>query len=344
MVIKKDHQYYFQVQQQLFTTGRKYCDFVVCSVKDNIKLVCQRVVPDQDHWNTVVPKLTIFWRFCVLPEILGHWYTRKRDLPLQEAGSDAVCFCRNETGEAVVHCSNETCPISSYHLSCLKLNGVPNKWLCPLCHKAKGISTQRPSVVDNVTQKAVDLNTAICVCNEKAKENDRLIECHNSPCTNGIYFHLACMNYKRRPNNAQTTWICPDCVASNQQNSNKYKQNNVRSTKTENLTDNDYKLISSPTGWLNGDIILEIQKNLKKIDPTMEGLQYTLLGPVCHFKRVNGPFVQILHNGADYWVCISSVGSSNGIVNLYDSLYNNVISKELKSKLLIWLVKISFQD
>ena len=33
-----------------------------------------------------------------------------------------------------------------------------------------------------------------------------------------------------------------------------------------------------------------------------------------------------------HWVYISSVGCSNGIVNLYDSLYLNVISKEVEER------------
>ena len=42
--------------------------------------------------------------------------------------------------------------------------------------------------------------------------------------------------------------------------------------------------------------------------------------------------MQILHTGRYHWVCISSVGCSNGIVNLYDSLYHNVISKEVEEQ------------
>ena len=68
MVIKGNHRYYYQIQQQLFTTGKKYNDFVVCSIKDSIEFVCQRVTPDQDHWDTVITKLTNFWRFYTLPE------------------------------------------------------------------------------------------------------------------------------------------------------------------------------------------------------------------------------------------------------------------------------------
>ena len=42
--------------------------------------------------------------------------------------------------------------------------------------------------------------------------------------------------------------------------------------------------------------------------------------------------MQILHAGNYHWVCISSVGCSDGIVNLYDSLYHNVISKEVEEQ------------
>ena len=87
-----------------------------------------------------------------------------------------------------------------------------------------------------------------------------------------------------------------------------------------------------PTAWLDDDIILEVHLNLKKIDPTMQGLQDPLLGPVRQFRRVGNPFVQILYTGNNHWVCISSVGSSDGIVNLYDSLYHNVISKEVEEQ------------
>ena len=88
----------------------------------------------------------------------------------------------------------------------------------------------------------------------------------------------------------------------------------------------------SPTGWLNHDIILEVHLNLKKIDPTMQGLQDPILGPVRQFRRVNNPFVQILHTGGHHWVYIGSVGSNNGIVNLNDSLYHNVITKEVEEQ------------
>ena len=81
---------------------------------------------------------------------------------------------------------------------------------------------------------------------------------------------------------------------------------------------------------MDDDIILEVHINLKKIDPTMQGLQDPILGPVRQFRRVGNPFVQILYTGNYHWVCISSVGCSDGIV----SLYHNIISKEVEEQAL----------
>ena len=93
-----DHQYYYQVQQQLFTNGRAYNDFVVCRPGNNeVELFVERVYPNPDHWKNVLPKLTHFWRYCILPEILGRWYSQKREINIKPAEPRGICFCRRST-------------------------------------------------------------------------------------------------------------------------------------------------------------------------------------------------------------------------------------------------------
>ena len=59
------HEYYYQVQQQLFSTKLKYCYFVVCAVFSNeLTLLSQRFLPDRDHWSKVVPNFGGFV-FCL---------------------------------------------------------------------------------------------------------------------------------------------------------------------------------------------------------------------------------------------------------------------------------------
>ena len=65
-ILVSTHEYYYQVQQQLFTTKLNYSWFVVCGVNEyQLKLVSQRILPDKDHWNRVLPKLHKFWRICL---------------------------------------------------------------------------------------------------------------------------------------------------------------------------------------------------------------------------------------------------------------------------------------
>ena len=78
--LKREHNYYHQTQQQLFTLKeRRHNDFVVYAVdqKGNAHLVMERILPDEQHWTKVLPKLDAFWQICVLPEVLGRWDTRR---------------------------------------------------------------------------------------------------------------------------------------------------------------------------------------------------------------------------------------------------------------------------
>ena len=82
--LKRTHTYYFQVQQQLLTLPeRKFNDFVVCAIDSgkNAHLVIERIYPDLEHSKRDLPKLQDFGRICILPEILGRWFTRRCDVP-----------------------------------------------------------------------------------------------------------------------------------------------------------------------------------------------------------------------------------------------------------------------
>lgn len=105
------------------------------------KFVLERLAPDMKHCKTQIPKLETFWRICILPEILGRWYTRKMDLKaqlsLEEVAKPGDCYCRETTSEAPITCANHTCKIFRFHPSCLGIKNVtvPKMWYCPHCRK-----------------------------------------------------------------------------------------------------------------------------------------------------------------------------------------------------------------
>ena len=89
--------------------------------------------------GTVVSKLNHFRRYCVLPEIVGRWCTQKRSLshsspdPNSAPRSFYLSLHPLATGGPVVTCTNQAYPISTFHLSCLKITKLSRKWFCSLC-------------------------------------------------------------------------------------------------------------------------------------------------------------------------------------------------------------------
>ena len=400
--LKRAHNYHFQVQQQLFTLQeRKHCDFIVYAIDSdgNAHMVCDRNCPDPQFSNIALQKLEAFWRNCILPEILGRWYTRKCDVPATSASTDnAICFCRHKHSDPVVACSNVECPYGTFHTACLSLNEVlmPKTWYCPHCSRLPQFKRGRGGKKDKqqtaVIQAAIQRDK-ICICNTTAVIGDKLLECHNPSCGNGLFFHLSCLGLKRMPNNAKTTWKCVSCkqkktkatsakptttstscsspatstelclssdvsdrastscssaaastasyLSSDVSDSDddieitketKATLNNKRCSLTK-LNNIDYDLISDPDGWLNCEIIQTAHVLLQELNPAIEGLQRTTLGPCRNFDVVTGEFIQILNTGSDHWVCVSSIGCLPGRVNLYDSLYHDAIIQEVEDQI-----------
>ena len=98
------------------------------------------------------------------------------------------------------------------------------------------------------------------------------------------------------------------------------------------LNKNEYDIILSLSGWLDCKIIQEAHICLKKVNPLIEGFQITTHGPARNFDIMSSEFVQILHTGMSHWVCVSSINCQRGYVNLYDSLYHDIIEKEVEQQ------------
>ena len=68
--LKEKHAYYYQVQAQIKFCSVNYCDFVV---RQENELVVQRIYPDEELMSTSLKQATLFFKFGVLPELLGKW-------------------------------------------------------------------------------------------------------------------------------------------------------------------------------------------------------------------------------------------------------------------------------
>ena len=97
-------------------------------------------------------------------------------------------------------------PISLYHHLCLQVTQFSKNWCCPHCQRLPDFKRQ-PKAKDIATTKALALES-VCICRQKAKIEEIIIQCHNPYCENGQFFHISCLGYKRKPNNSKTTWQC----------------------------------------------------------------------------------------------------------------------------------------
>ena len=90
------------------------------------------------------------------------------------------------------------------------------------------------------------------------------------------------------------------------------------------LSKSDRDVLLSPNAWLNDNFICTAQNILKQQIPFLQGLQVPSLGKTCSFDIVKQPFLQILHDGKDHWILISTLGTKDAEVQLYDSIYQSV--------------------
>ena len=66
--VKRNHNYYYQVQGELAIMGVPWCDFVVWT---KAGIFIERITLDNHLWsNIMLPKLTQFYVDHVVPEIL----------------------------------------------------------------------------------------------------------------------------------------------------------------------------------------------------------------------------------------------------------------------------------
>ena len=63
---------------------------------------------------------------------------------------------------------------------------------------------------------------------------------------------------------------------------------------------------------------------------TIGGFQDSTLGQKLMFREEKGKFVQILHNGSLHCVVVTKIGSTDGKIRYYDSLYHGRIKDRIK--------------
>ena len=94
-----------------------------------------------------VNKASRFYTFAILPELLGKCYSRSHipypKIRSSESETHKVCTCDRTIESQLITCSDKSCVVKQYHISCLGLDNVPKrKWFCPYCRRKKSRTKQ----------------------------------------------------------------------------------------------------------------------------------------------------------------------------------------------------------
>ena len=73
-LLKEQHQYFYQVQLQMYVCDVPFCDFVVRTKGD---FACTRVKRNVTFTEEKLDDAKQFFIYGILPEIVGKWYSRK---------------------------------------------------------------------------------------------------------------------------------------------------------------------------------------------------------------------------------------------------------------------------
>lgn len=128
--LDRNHDYFFQVQLQMFCSETSYCDFVVWSKKS---IFIERIYRDDDFLKFNLEKASIFYKKVIVPELLSRYYTDSKEVA---AAIEAWCFCCKPQGDKdMIKCSNDLCPIQWFHEDCVDTYYLSEDedWYCSTC-------------------------------------------------------------------------------------------------------------------------------------------------------------------------------------------------------------------
>ena len=95
-------------------------------------MIITRIILDEEFITEAIKKATIFYKYGVLPELVGKLYTKAASMSqTQDASEDNSihqaerkwCYCNGEDEGEMIGCEDDRCLI---HTSYLKLSTIPD--------------------------------------------------------------------------------------------------------------------------------------------------------------------------------------------------------------------------
>lgn len=134
--LKRDHAYFYQIQMQMFVTGKSYCDFILWTEKDSF---VERIMPDEAFVKEQLHITEEFYKKCVLPELVAKIFSAPKVVC---DDGEQWCYCREAESGSMLICTSGFCSVKKFHQTCLGIKRLAKQWICPTCRK---INSQKKS-------------------------------------------------------------------------------------------------------------------------------------------------------------------------------------------------------
>ena len=89
--------------------NKEYCDFYVWTEQD---FHYERIYPDIEFWSNCLKKCKDFFRLCLLPELVGKFYSRMtlcdeiNEDKVNQLSPDTFCYCNGPDEGGIIACDN----------------------------------------------------------------------------------------------------------------------------------------------------------------------------------------------------------------------------------------------
>lgn len=166
--LKRDHSYFYQVQTQLHVCKLPYADFVVWT---ETGIIIERIYEDASFWEVLIGDIQHFFKYGILSEIVGKWYTRKPIADLEgvvpviretRTMRNFGAIAGNPALEKWYNVMMNLAQLLGFTVNVFVSDG---KWYCPSCKKLQDSSksnkrkSSKSSHFINVSTYLIDINT-----------------------------------------------------------------------------------------------------------------------------------------------------------------------------------------
>jgi len=199
--LKKNHPYYSQVLLQMKLYRASYCDFIVWR-QDEVFI--QRISFDVTFITEALSKIPPFIKLCILPELVGKWFTRPADPPVDEVTSEVEQELYDGPSTDTIAVTSDAHSSTQYNLDDPSADVSVTIIITNNAHSSAQYNLQ----VSDEEQESEEDATLWCYCRKDLPEEE-LVGCDNPECAIK-WFHLSCLQLTTSEL-PKGKWFCPDC-------------------------------------------------------------------------------------------------------------------------------------